>query len=135
MGNIRSLFSLFLVSFLVSTSAAAGLAKEGDKKKPLATIHVMNAIPNPIRLHCSSGQKDYGEEVVHAGAEYQIGVEENASYSCDALWGGLWFANWNAFRPHKDGSRKVVFWLAKSQGVFHSWDNSTWVKEMDWLPF
>ncbi|OMO87480.1 Plant self-incompatibility S1 [Corchorus capsularis] len=115
-----------------SAAAAEAAAGPEDEKKPIATLQVINAIPKnesqPIRVNCDTNP---GLKNINAGEVYEWKVQEKTTYFCLALW-DRFFASFEAFQPRKDGSHDQVFWLLKMDGLFHSWDNSTWVKAANW---
>ncbi|OMO75304.1 Plant self-incompatibility S1 [Corchorus olitorius] len=139
MGVRGSHFVLFLASVLMVRSAAAAAAEvaagpEGEKKL-IATLQLINAIPKnesqSIRVNCNNGNTNPGLKNINSGEVYEWRVEEKTTYVCLALW-DRWFKSFEAFQPRKDGCHDQVFWLLKTDGLFHSWDNSTWVKEHIW---
>ncbi|KAK8518523.1 hypothetical protein V6N13_027993 [Hibiscus sabdariffa] len=128
----RSCLVVFLVSVLLIISQSSSVV--GRQYKQLAAIHVANSMPKgsgPIQIHCKSSYTDYGMHQVDQGDEYQCSVRERAVYFCMAT-SGRQFAWWHAFQPSRDGSRKAVYWLVKDDGIFLSWDNSTWVRKSVW---
>ncbi|KAK8560792.1 hypothetical protein V6N13_026227 [Hibiscus sabdariffa] len=128
----RSCLVVFLVSVLIIISLSSSVL--GRQYKQLAAIHVTNSMPKgsgPMQISCKSSYTNYGMHQVDEGGEYQCGVQERAVYFCMAL-SGRQMASWHAFQPSRDGSRKAVYWLLKDDGIFLSWDNSTWVRKSVW---
>ncbi|MBA0830677.1 hypothetical protein Goarm_015195 [Gossypium armourianum] len=131
MGGGNGHVLVFLVSvffFIISSSV------DGSQYKQLSTIHVMNSMAKgsgPMQIRCKSRYTDYGMRQLGEGTEYRCGVREKAVYYCMGMTGRR-IASWHAFQPRRDGNRKAVFWLVKENGIFLSWDNSTWVRKSDW---
>ncbi|KAL4295774.1 hypothetical protein GQ457_12G001680 [Hibiscus cannabinus] len=125
-----------LVVLLVSVPIIFGLSSSvvGRQYKQLATIHVTNSMSKDsgaMQIHCKSSYTDYGMHQVGGGDEYECSVRERALYYCMAI-SGRRVASWHAFQPRRDRSRQAVYWLVKEDGIFLSWDNSSWVRKSLW---
>lgn len=46
-------------------------------------------------------------------------------------WNG-YCASFLAYDPRQEGGHQRIFWLMKEDGVYHSWDNSSWQKRVNW---
>ncbi|EXB66396.1 hypothetical protein L484_008286 [Morus notabilis] len=84
-----------------------------------------------MKIQCSSKHTNIGAKELKRSDYLEWIVEEKALYFCEALWGIL-IASWHAFQPKRDVGHRSVFWVAKQNGFFHSWDNSTWVRKSVW---
>ncbi|GMI71787.1 hypothetical protein like AT3G24060 [Hibiscus trionum] len=128
----RSCLVVFLASVLIIITLPSSVL--GRQYKQLAAIHVTNLMPKgsgPMQIRCKSSYTDYGMHQVGEGDEYQCGVRERAVYYCMATLGRQ-MASWHAFQPRRDGSGKAVYWMLKDDGIFLSWDNSSWVRKSVW---
>ncbi|KAE8717542.1 Detected protein of unknown function [Hibiscus syriacus] len=126
----------YLVAFLVSVPIIISLSSSvlGMQHKQSATIHITNSMPKgsgPMQVRCKSSHTDYGMHLVDEGDGYRCDVRERALYYCMAI-SGRRVASWHAFQPRRDGNRKAVYWLLKDDGIFLSWDNSSWVRKSMW---
>ena len=41
-------------------------------------------------------------------------------------------ATFNFYDPSAEGDHQKIFWSARQDGVYHSWDNVNWNKNTDW---
>ena len=41
-------------------------------------------------------------------------------------------ASFFAYDPSAEGNHQKIYWLIKEDGIYHSWDNSSWEKRKSW---
>ncbi|GLT56406.1 hypothetical protein SLA2020_294490 [Shorea laevis] len=127
-------FFLVVFFFLSASTALEEHKQKNDTAAP--TVHIINGMARnseAIQVRCSSRGGDLGYHTMGSGDNYVWSVElQRALYYCEAMWGVRYFASWHAFQPKRDTGRGTVFWLVKENGLFLSWDNSTWVRRSQW---
>lgn len=42
------------------------------------------------------------------------------------------FVTWNAYQASRDAGHKIVYWLARDEGFYFSYNNKTWKKRVNW---
>ncbi|KAF4367260.1 hypothetical protein G4B88_026767 [Cannabis sativa] len=67
------------------------------------------------------------------GPTYHFDVNENNNVvNLQANWASL-YAAVNVFDPARDIGHTSVYWLVKPDGLYLSWDNSSWQQKAVWL--
>lgn len=95
-----------------------------------ARIQIHIALPTeslPVNITCSSGSF-----VVPPGQDHEWSVPIHQVETCHAIWGHS-SASFNAFEPNTDLGHTVIYWIAKLDGFFHSWDRLNWDKNASWI--
>lgn len=36
------------------------------------------------------------------------------------------------YHPSQEGNHQKIYWSLRTDGVYHSWDNRSWAKKIDW---
>lgn len=55
----------------------------------------------------------------------------NGRKSVVMYWNGN-CASFFAYDPSAEGNHQKIYWLIKEDGIYHSWDNSSWQKRKSW---
>ena len=55
----------------------------------------------------------------------------NGRKSVVMYWNGN-CASFFAYDPSAEGNHQKIYWLIKEDGIYHSWDNSSWEKRKSW---
>ncbi|KAM5553480.1 hypothetical protein ABKV19_025614 [Rosa sericea] len=121
---------IFSFTISISSSSPARLSNGGQ----LPVLNFINGLPKnsePWELRCGNQSTNEHHAYLKTGAEDQWRIDKNVGYSCDTLWGNQ-FAYWKVYRPGEDSGKATVFWLAKDDGFYRSWDKSTWTREFEW---
>ncbi|CAK7346266.1 unnamed protein product [Dovyalis caffra] len=84
-----------------------------------------------MQFSCNAENIDLGMHVLYGGEVYNWKVEKKSTYNCAALR-KLKFARWNAFELPRDENRETVYWAARENGFYLSWDKAKWVRNSTW---
>ncbi|KAK9266564.1 hypothetical protein L1049_021411 [Liquidambar formosana] len=80
---------------------------------------------------CKFDGYNLGYHTLLPGDDYQWSATEKGVYYCRATWVNKIVA-WHGYQPLRDASHGTIFWLAKDDGIFLSYDKSSYVKVADW---
>lgn len=50
---------------------------------------------------------------------------------CTMIWGVV-CAQFILYDPRTEGNHQQIYWSARKDGVYHSWDNVRWDKRVNW---
>ncbi|KAK7387375.1 hypothetical protein VNO78_28134 [Psophocarpus tetragonolobus] len=54
-------------------------------------------------------------------------------HDCIMIWNSL-CAKFDLYNPSREGGHQRIYWSARRDGVYHSWNNATWDKNTGWGP-
>lgn len=126
------LIDVIFFTFIISISSSSPARLSNDCRLPV--LNFINGLPKnsePWELRCGNHSTNEHHAYLKAGGEDRWRIKENIGYSCDALWGNQ-FAYWKVYEPGVDSGKAVVFWLAKDDGFYHSWDKTKWTRDYEW---
>ncbi|KAK7343256.1 hypothetical protein VNO77_11868 [Canavalia gladiata] len=43
-------------------------------------------------------------------------------------------AKFDLYDPQLEGGHQRIYWTAREEGIYHSWDNANWDKRVSWIP-
>ncbi|KAM7258210.1 hypothetical protein ACFE04_013951 [Oxalis oulophora] len=94
------------------------------------TVKVKDLLPSNslTTISCAASPR----KTLKSGDEYSFVVTNTSQvYNCGGMW-GLKFTSFHGFEPNTDVGHPNVFWQLREDGIYHSLDNSKFVKSADW---
>ncbi|KAK7319572.1 hypothetical protein RJT34_04295 [Clitoria ternatea] len=125
--SISNYVAIVTALVLASSSLCNGCTHE-------IRIHVdkLPNIPSHTRdvvFNCDTG----GLIIAFADSEsdHRFNISVDKPEGCSALWANK-VAYFSAYDPHYDRGNAIIYWWAKLDGFYHSWDRVHWVKKACW---
>lgn len=92
-------------------------------------IKIQTMLSENVRYNCGSAGSFAGS----SGSTSQIAVASSTNTECDVLrssYNSVFLAHDVAY----DQNHIFIFWQIRSDGLYHSWDEQSWVKRANWNP-
>lgn len=93
------------------------------------TIHILNILPDDVLLFCTS-QPGINAHL-HPQNPFYWSFPAETSENCFTDWHEL-RAPFSAYDSHYDQGHPNIYWMVKKDGLYHSWDNKSFVKKVGW---
>ncbi|WJX25696.1 hypothetical protein P8452_14712 [Trifolium repens] len=124
-----NIIALLVVLLFCLGNASTNVTLEDNQSLDGAgsTIYINTIIP---AVHYNCGP--HGTYEGNPGSTVDLHVDFDYDTVCHASWRNLYGA-FLARDVVYDQHNLFVYWLVKSDGFYHSWDNYTWIKRDEWV--
>ncbi|KAI4346063.1 hypothetical protein L6164_013145 [Bauhinia variegata] len=123
------MFTLCRISLFVTLALCLSNPSVTAFPEVLAGMNLQNQMPQDTPgIDVTYSKEDF---FVHPNENHTWGIPLHQVDICDALSGDL-SLSFRAHDPDTDIGHTIVYWMAKADGMFKSFDLQQWEKKADW---